>query len=285
MKSVRFVFLRARPDDVRGEVMNLGVVAFFSTGPRVYIDTLGSRLRALHPDFDQFDFPSWAAELETALPRIGDFKAQHLWLQGGLGAISADNSYGHIQGESDEEIIANIADLIERYVQVPTRTIPIKNRELRKDRGKLHLQLKNWFKSSKIYSPRVSDLSKGKIVSSYPIDVSDDLYADFALKNGAVHIIESLDLRGVDRVTKSVRGEVGLTAVLLDQARLQLSPESKRIAVTAADDYSVVRAAVHLVGRYADEVLALESAEDRRRLADFIGESLNPNQPIMPIAA
>lgn len=284
MNHVPFVFLRARPDDVRGESMNVGLVVFFDEAPRVYLDAPIWRLRALHPDFDNIDLERWATELEATLPQVGDQRAQIHWLSGGLGAISADDSLGHIRVDASGDATSAIEDLLERFVHMPERTIAPPARDAQINRSRLESQLKSWFRSSRVFSSKVSDLSRGRVVQSYPIDVSDDLYADFALTNGAIHIIEALDLRGVEKVTKSVRGEAGLTAVLLDQAKKNLSPESRRIAVTAADNYSVVRSAVHLVSRYADDVVAIESAADRQRLADFIAGSLQLEKPLLPLA-
>jgi len=283
MNSVPFVFLRARPDDIRGESLNVGMVVFLDEGPRVYVDAPIHRMRSLHPDLGLIDYEKWAAELETALPQIGNRQSQLLWLQKGLGAISADEELGHIAVDSIEEIIPGIESLLERYVHVPERTV-VPSPRSSKPGSKLHVQLRSWFRSTRVYSSKISDLSKGRVVPGYPIDVSDDLYADFALKNGAIHIIETLDLRGIERVTKGVRGEAGLTAIVLDQARRNLSVDSKRIAVTAADDYSLVKSVVHLVGRYADDVIALESSADRQRLSEFIGNSLNIDTPTLPFA-
>jgi hypothetical protein len=263
--------------------MNVGMVAFLDEGPRVYMDAPIHRLRSLHPDLGLIDYEKSAEELETALPQIGDRQAQLLWMQKGLGAISADDQCGHISVESTEEIIPCIESLLERYVHPPERTIAASPKTNRTG-SNLHAQLRSWFRSTRVYSSKISDLSKGRVVPGYPIDVSDDLYADFALKNGAIHIIQSLDLRGIERVTKGVRGEAGLTAIVLDQARRNLSEDSKRIAVTAADDYTVVKSVVHLVGRYADDVIAMESAADRQRLSEFIGNSLNVDTPTLPFA-
>jgi hypothetical protein len=283
MLSLPFVFLRARPDDLRCESINVGMVVFFEQAPRVYLDAPTSRLRALHPDFDQLDLEKWGSELEAALPQVGDFRTQLLWLQGGLGAISADNDVGHLHGETEEELLSSVESLLERYVHMPERTFTVKRTNAQTSGSTLHAQLRRWFRAAKVYSSKIEDLAKGRIVPGFPIDVADDLYADFALKNGAVHVIETLDLRGVERITKSLRGEAGFTAVLFDQARQRLTTDSRRIAVTAADDYSIVKPIVHLVSRYADDVVALESSSDRQRFADFIGASLNVAPPFLPV--
>ncbi len=284
MISVPFTFLRARPDTARGEQLNIGLVAFFPSGPSVRLEVPSWRLRALHPNFDLVDWNEWGMELEVALLGLESTEQRWLWLKGGLGSVVADASMGRIQGTSEKDVHRLIDELIDKMVRVPERTLAIQSGN-QKIRTKLHSQLRTWFRASQIFSSRVSDLSNHKVVPSYPVDAADDLYADFALRNGAIHIIETLDFRGVDRLNKAVRGEASVTAILFDQARTLLTVDCKRIAVTAADDYGVVKPLIGLINKYADDVIALESSNDRQRLADFVAASLKVQPGLEPIAA
>ena len=54
------------------------------------------------------------------------------------------------------------------------------------------------------------------MVSNYLIDPQTELYADFALLNGQLHVIEVMDLRGVDRLSSAMRGEAALKGVTLE---------------------------------------------------------------------
>ncbi len=285
MNSIRlpFVLLRARPDDLRGEQVNVGLVLFTLEGPRVYFEATMARLQALHPDFEALEPGRWVTELEQVLNMLGEREQQLLWLQGGLGSIRSDAALGWVEYESEADLHQIVNDLLERFVRMPHRTCAIQPQTQAAPRTKLQAQLRDWFRATKIFSPRVEDLSRHRVVPSFPIDATEDLYADFALKNGAVHIIEALDLRGVDRITKGLRGETGMVAVLLDQSRRVLTPQSRRIAVIASNDYAVVRPLVNLVARYADDVIAVESASDRQRLADFLAASLLLEQGLAPI--
>jgi hypothetical protein len=282
MSATPFVFLRAQPDRARGESLNVGLVVFLKEGPRVYLDCPPWRLRALHPDLEHIDLVQWSNELEICLKEFTDQRSQLDWLCNGMGAIRADQAMGHVHVPNADSVTAIVEDLLERFVHLPERTLSPIQRKTSTNKNRLHSQLRTWFRASRLFSSKLSDLSNHRIIPSYPIDISDDLYADFALKNGAIHIIETLDLRGVEKVTKTVRGEAGLTAILLDQARQHLPGESKRIAVTASDNYSVVKSIVHLVGRYADDVIVIEDPIDRQRLAEFIASSLEVREPLLP---
>ncbi|WP_073465874.1 DUF3037 domain-containing protein [Rhizobacter sp. OV335] len=285
MIKTPFTFLRARPDELRGEQLNVGLIAFHPDRTRVRMGASSWRLRVLHPNLDGIDWDAWGEELEDALAEFDSMEAQLGWLQSGsLGAVYCDDSLGRLESADDVALERAISELAARMIEIPQRTVAAPAQPP-KSKTRLNTHLRGWFRASKVFSPRVSDLSNNKVVPSYPVDVSDDLYADFALMNGAVHIIEALDYRGIERVTKGLRGEAGVTAVLFDQARQSLQGVGQRIAVTAADDYSKVRPLIGLVRKYADVVVAMESQADRQWFADFVSRSLKVERELLPIRA
>ena len=279
MRTLHYSLLRAIPDDLRAESLNVGLIVFGPSGPKVVISSPVSRLRLLHPNLDAIDPIAWSAELESILSQWTSIEDQIKHAQIVGGAIRCDTVPGRLdiqQGESEESAIQKI---LRRFVDVPERSV-WPGTVARKINSKLNGQLKSWFRRSKLYSSKSSDLSNRKVVSDYPVAAEDDLFADFALKNGTIHIIETLDLRGLDRVTKSSQGQASLKAVLFDQARTRLPAGSRRIAVTAADDYSQVRSSMNILRHYADDIVQIESTEDQQRFAEFISKSLHVEQPL-----
>lgn len=279
--SVPFAFLRVRPDEIRGEQLNIGLVTFGEEGPRVYIDAPHWRVRAFHPDLDTINWVSWGSELERALASFGSIEQGHDWAKSALGVVRADDALGLLTVNGDLDRAAQ--EILSNVVSPPQRTIKVDPVNSLKPRTRLHTQLRSWFKTSKVFSSKVADLSQRKVVPSFPIDTMGDLYADFALKNGVVHIMETVDFRGQEKVTKALRGEAGLTSVLFDQANRVLEKESKKIAVCAADDYQAFKPLFGLIGRYADDVYHLESNSDRQRLADFVASSLHVSEDLVPL--
>lgn len=279
-----FAVLRVVPDHSRGESMNVGLVVFDDENPRVLFRAPISRLRALHPDLDSIDPVAWAAELEGILKKYSNIKDQHDAAQYFGGVVTCDTLLGNITIDEDDHSDEVVSSLLRRFVDVPDRMIAVTNRS-KIARSQLNTQLRQWFRHAKLFSRRQSDLSKQKIVSDYPIVAEDDLFADFALKNGAIHIIEAIDLRGISRPTRASQGHVSVAAIMLDQARLKLPPTSRRIAITAADDYSLLRGSMNILSHYTNDVLTFESAEDRKTLSDFIAASLHVSVDLPPIVA
>lgn len=280
MKKIEYVLMRAMPDAIRGEQVNVGIVVLFDDVARVYVGAEQWRLRALHPNLGDIDLRAWASDLEKELSLIPSNDGKLFLLSAIGGGIIAAESSSYIVGDSDEELSILIDGLLKRLVAAPARVFRASEKTSAVPRSKLNSQLRAWFRSSKIFSPTMSGLSKGKVVPSFPIVPDEDLYADFALKNGSIHVIETLDLRKVDRLTKALRGEAGWKSVLLDQARKTLPADTKRIAVVTADDYAVVRPLIGMVERYADDLISMESASDRQRLADFVSTSLHLDESL-----
>lgn len=278
MKPIDYFVLLAVPDQVRGESLNVGIVAFLEKDVKVFVGTDHWRLRALHPNFGILDISKWAHELESELQTLPSNEARRFFLSVVGGPITIDEEPGQLIADSLTSLDDLIHALLKRLVSTPEKTFSLPAINTITPRSKLNSQLKNWFRSSRIFSSKVSDLNKGKVVSGYPVSADEDLFADFALKNGAIHIIETMDLRGVDRPTKSLRGEAGWKSILLDQAGKILSSDTKRIAVVSADDYSAFRPLIGMMERYADDLISMESASDRQRLADFVSRSLHLEQ-------
>jgi hypothetical protein len=281
MKLIDYFLLRAVPDRVRGEFLNVGIVIFADEKARVFVTYDHWRLRALHPNFGVLDIQKWATDLESELNSLPSNESRHFFLSAIGGPIIVDEEPGQlvVDNQPVEELVKG---LLERLVVLPQKTFSLSANNENRTKSKLNTQLKGWFRSAHIFSSKVADVSKGKVVASYPISASEDLYADFALRNGAIHIIETMDFRGVERPTRALRGEAGWKSVLLDQARQTLSEQTKRIAVISADDYSAVRPLVGMVERYADDLISMESATDRQRLADFISKSLHLEKELSP---
>ncbi|MES2189137.1 MAG: DUF3037 domain-containing protein [Pseudomonadota bacterium] len=282
MTQFDYFILRAIPDRIRGECLNVGLVVFVGETAKVLVSVEGWRLRALNPDLGSINTQAWANELEGQLATLPSKDARIFFLSAINGPITVDDASGLVTGSSDEECMRLIQGLLHRLVDTPLRTLKAVRENDTRPKSKLNAQLRGWFRTAQVFSPKVTDLSNGKIVSGYPIVASDDLYADFAWRNGSVHVLEAMDLRGVEKITKALRGEAGWKAILLDQARKTLSEDSKRIAVISADDYAIVKPLIGMIERYSDDVIAMESSTDRQRLADFVSRSLHLEKSLDP---
>ncbi|MHB0989862.1 MAG: DUF3037 domain-containing protein [Burkholderiales bacterium] len=273
-RNFNYVLLRAMPDKARLETLNAGIVVFAEQNTCVRIDASKKRLRILHPDLGRIDLADWAQQIQTEL-RKHPVDTQQMLLSFLCAPFIADPSSGTTIGASAEEQ----ADfLFNRLVNPQIATLPpLKNKTI--PHTKLIRELRDWLKASKIFSTKIEDLSKHRVIANYPVSPLSDLYADFALMNGKLHVIETLDLRGIDHLTQRIRGDAAIKGITLDE----VSEDDNPIAVIAASDYSVAKPAISMISRFAKDVYDLSTMPERQRFADFMARSLHHAELALPL--
>lgn len=260
-----YLMLRANPDPIRFESLNAGVVVFDGSNTTVLVDSSKRRLPLLHSDLGRIDFSEWAEKIQSELRQYSNEIQQSL-LPALSSPLTPDHTLGKTIGQSAEESAHILFKrMVERQMGV---LVSQKTRAVKQTR--LNRELKDWFKSAKVFSNKIEGLSKHLVVANYPVDPASDLYSDFAVKNGELHVIETLDLRNVDHLTPSLRGDAAIKGFTLNEA----GEESNAIAIVSASDYSIARPAITMISRFADDVYDLSTPSERQRLSQFMSKCL-----------
>jgi hypothetical protein len=272
--SFEYFVLRLTPDPLRGESLNVGVVAFLEEGARVLIRPDTRRIKAFNPDLLGLNWDTVEADIQNQLNDLAVRNLQEFFIKTALAPFTIDSKPGFASISNESSADDTINAIIQRFVDTPTRSVSPFKVTSKKTASPLNSDLRRWFRGAKVFSSNVSDIVKHRVVPNYPVDIELSLFAEFALQNGALHIMETLDLRGVSKLSKTHFGEAAMKSVILDQAK-QLDNPGKRIAVIAADDYGAVKSAIHMVSEYSNDVIAYASDTDRQRLADFVAGALH----------
>jgi hypothetical protein len=280
-EKVPFSLLQIVPDRLRGEALNVGIVLHTEAGPVLRLRMLPSRLKALMPSYGRVNLEEWRHAWLAALERFQSADQRWAWLKDAMAPLRLSETGGTIMAESAADLEAQVERLLERLVMPPRSEAAVA--KTRPKRSGLNSQLTSWLRAQRLYSSKLQDLSRNRVVSGYPLSVTEELFAEFALKNGAIHVIETLDLRGHNSYTKPLRNEASHKALVLDLAQDELDSTSQRIAVVAADDYGTMKPAVSMLNRKASVVVSMESANDRQWLADFVSRSLHLETLLNPI--
>lgn len=278
--EIPYTVLRAVPDPYRGDALCFGLVIWVPERAQVLVDDVAvKRLVALGPNYRHWNAAKTQQTLQDEMDRLTGTELRRQWLQ--LFVSDPAPQQGRIvifedQGDATSQIERHAQDLLTRLVRPPAATLPAPTRIAFRRPTRLANELRNWLKGAKAYSTKADDISRGKVVSNYPIDPAADLYADFAVLNGKLNAIEILDLRGVEKLTPALRGDAAIKGITLDEARTKI--DGKRLVVLSVSDYSVARPAIQLISRYADDVLDMRDAKARQQLADFIAGALHRDQ-------
>lgn len=265
-KTFDYLLLRANPDPVRFEVLNAGIVVFDGQNTCVLVDSTGRRLPVLHPDLGRIDFAEWADKIQNEL-RQHSYESQLALLPILSSPLMPDRVTGKTVGTDASQ---QAEFLFTRLVARQSATLsPIKRKIIKQT--KLNRELRDWFKSAKVFSNKIEGLSNHLVVANYPVDPSTDLYADFALQNGQLHIIETLDLRNVDHLTPTLRGDAAIKGFTLNEAGENVNA----IAIVSASDYGIARPAINMISKFADDIYDISTQTERQRLSDFMATSLH----------
>jgi hypothetical protein len=268
--TVLFSLIRFQPDVQRQEVVNVGIVLFMPTGPLVSIASSQGKLLALDPNFRLARFFEQGKKLQDALSGLNEDKVpveQQIRMFNGGGGLSLSapgmlNTEGRSVESINEELLRDLV------------TSPPKRRIRGTQTSRLHTELRQVFKQARILGSRPGDIEKHLVVPNFPIDADVGLFAEFALRNGQLHITETVDFRISTPSTK--RQEAQAKTLLLIQALERVgSIDLKRyVVVTGASAH--VQASMNLLERHADDFIVRESEQDWRRYVDAMHRAATP---------
>lgn len=255
------------PQPNRTEHAHIGIVVFLSDGSvRVHFGQDLKKLRAMDPQTNLETVRSW----ERGLPEMlkGQTTEQAAEFLQHFGQWRLSTSLGRFAFASDDEYLARIANALQSLVAAPKS-----ERRERSDVSRLHLDLKTTFGAKGWLGKNIDN---HEIVERYPIGPMTT--AEFALQNGRLHVIESLDLRTSNPSAK--RHDARSKALTLDMAR-KASDNTARYAILAGVDSPMMGEAVALMGDYSEHVFTWESAADMNELMALLGKATG--KPGMPM--
>jgi len=257
-----FSLIRYQPDMHRQEVVNVGIVLFTPMGTHVSFASNQGKLLALDPNFRITRLFDQAHKLQDALKGLHEagvsIEEQVQMFSNGGGVSLSPPGMIDAQGQTPETLLS---ELLRDLVSAPTR------KRLRASQAsRLHTELRQVFRQAKILGAKPGDISKHLVVPNFPIDPDVGLFAEFALRNGKLHITETVDFRLSTASTK--RQEAQAKTLLLVQALERVGPSQLKRYVVVTGASAQVQASMNLLERHADDFIVRESEQDWRRYVD-----------------
>lgn len=237
-----YAVLMGIPDRRRGERVNLGIVVFRSDRADVRLEAAEQKLRAitgLH----------WADRLAAAVSRIEASYVQGVTPEQAHAALLAHKSLVHLSDlgafRADDE------PAYERAVEQILHSLVRINREEMVRSGaisRINTEISRDLKKDGLMAGPSDNIYDRKVVKKHPVSIDDELYADFAYKNGVTSVVTTLDLR---RVQVSIK-EAALKSIILHRAKINIS-DCRSIGVYAVEEsnISLFEPHLHLLRSYA----------------------------------
>lgn len=152
-----------------------------------------------------------------------------------------------------------------------------KPRAVRRARNRVRRDLRTRFQALKLWSKQDADIDRHRVVEQFMLSADHGIIAEFALRNGAMHITETIDFALHTATAK--RLEAQAKTLVLDEAQRVFGDTTKKYVVAAGSRLSGMEASVRLLEDRAT-VFALESDAEMRQYMDLISTAAS-YQPLI----
>jgi hypothetical protein len=266
------------PNPERLEVVNVGILVRNRNKWDIRVASSATKVQALNPLFPDGGLVAMAVTLQTLLGKFSTFdEAKHYLSR--MGANPALQEFvGQFPANDMSEYESEIGWLLSELITPPTlpKDTAIKVAPEHRLRTKLRTQFKRRHLLGKI-----GDINAHKIVEKFPIEETKGLFAEFALKNGGMHITETVDFDVSESSERSKRLEAQAKTLILSAAKDFLGDKTKTYVVVSGSNRKVAKPSISLLTDYA-EVFALESADDMASYFNKIYAAARSSQAALP---
>lgn len=183
-----YVVLRLAPDQIRGEIINVGI-ALWSTDKPVRVINMAAlnKLRAIDSSWSSAQLTQWVKNIELICSAHRNTRDQLLALE--RFGFCDSHAVGMFVTDDDKALHLHIARLKTTYVaNKPTDEKPKKEK-----RTRLQKALRDQFDRMQVLGNKPEDLTEHLVVPNLPVPSQPDLKNDFVYKNGVYRITQTID--------------------------------------------------------------------------------------------
>jgi DUF3037 family protein len=260
--------IRYVPNPLSEESVNIGVVVFGGGTPLFRFLRDWSRPKKFGGESTDF-LERFAKQLSST--QLGIFSDSGAWSEERLHSVLG-RWHNSIQFTNPRASLHEPAALLEDVAQTFLRQS--KAKEVRR-RTKLYSQVKTFFRRMKVLAKEPRDIDKHRVVTDYAIDKRTGLFAEFALKNSAVHVMETVDYRSAAPSGLAKFYETGAKSLVLMEAREKLGKNTKGYVVYSShpEDRSTIRKYLALLEAHADHLFNYDSKKDLAAFGSLVSRA------------
>jgi hypothetical protein len=269
MNVAKYALLLINPTIDRLDTVVAGAVFKSEKGWDVRVASTSQKMRAIDPSFPEEKLTHTYELALREAKRVDDLSQLKSAFKVSRLGIKIDEFVGEFAFDDEADYQSQIAAVLAESVNPPTIALanvaPVSRR-----RNIVQRNLRDQFKGLGLWSRKSQDISKHCIVENYPVSVDHGMHADFALRNGVMHITETIDFEVQSSAKGKKQQAQAKTLVLIESAKI-FGDGTKSYAVVAGSSRSDVQQSVNLLTDHAT-VFALESAADMKVYIDKMAE-------------
>lgn len=224
------------------------------------------KMQAIDPSFPASKLIQIHDLASTAVEGADDFEFVRIYFERSRFGILVDKFVGSFAYDDESDYQGQVTAILKESVNPPTlystNVSPVTRR-----RNVVRRNLRDAFKAGGLWSRRHGDISNHKVVEQFPISLENGVFADFALRNGVMHITETIDFEMQSLNGKRTAAQA--KTLVLSESLKVFGQTTKTYVVAAGTSRSDAKQSVKLLGEYA-RVFALESDADMRSYINSI---------------
>lgn len=154
-----------------------------------------------------------------------------------------------------------------------------KARAPRRPRNRVRRDLRARFQALQLWSKQDADIERHRVVEQFMLSQDHGIVAEFALRNGAMHITETIDFALHTATAKRIEAQA--KTLVLDEAQRVFGDTTKKYVVVAGAEIVGMEASVRLLQDRAT-VYSLESDADMSEYMSLISTAASYTPLISP---
>lgn len=242
--SYKFSIIQARPSALRGERVNVGIVAFGPNGVDVRFTEIRKLAHLTGHKWDQIadaykDMLTELAPSDLAALQSGDSSKSAVRSE-----VFSLGRPGDLSARSSEEFDDAVRKILSVFVDKPSL-----NRKEKQQ--KINTEIALMLRQVGVLGERGQPLEVGKVIPKFVVSEEKDIVADFAYKPNGLKVVSTLELRGLMTGAHAKACEKGATLYF---AKQRFGGEVKTLGVYAAsaNELPVHRGEIEILTSFAD---------------------------------
>lgn len=265
-KLATYSVLQARPSRDRYELVTVGLVVRTEERWDVRVLPDPAKVFALNPAFPPSGLINIQRTISSILNGAESFDAARSRLARHGNDPGLQAFVGQFLANDEEQYENRISELMKLLVLPPIleKSAPLKKPGI----SRLRTRLRNHFKSQGLLGTDLDDIGNHKVVERFPINVEQGLYAEFALKNGAMNVTETVDF-DVKQIPRKIQ-EAQAKSLILSAAKKEFGAGTKRYVIVSGSNLRQAIPSINLLNDQAEDVFEVTSETDMARYSDLI---------------
>ena len=257
------------PYPQRNERCALGLLAFRHDGSvRAHLAHNLRKVRAMDPSCD---IEALRVGLERMAEALADDMTALPMYVDGFGALRIAPSEGYVTYSSDDEYEA----AIRWALGVGAEPVAAQSLRERAPISRLFLEVKGVFHTLGWLAKMGQGIEDHVIVPRFALSADEGLSVDFALKNTAMHYLQTVDFRSSHQATqRRTEAQAKALALGLAEQLIQHPLHAQRYFVVAGAGEPDAKRTIKMAERVCEHVFAHESRQDMDELISILGRSM-----------